>query len=151
MNWALFVSSTDYNCQIWFILTMTKSPQYHNRDPQFQFIPFQNEWHLSKMRFLHIQFLEFGLTRKLVSYQIRKIAFLLSGKRLSILSSLYHLIGRPFLMSDWLLMKTFWSFNDREVILKHQYKFTSNVKALHPLKGNLKIIGWTQLELNFRW
>ena len=34
-------------------------------------------------------------------------------------------------------MKTYESFNDREVILKHQYKFTSNVKALHPLKGNL--------------
>ena len=114
---------------------MTKSPQYHNRDQQFQFIRFQNEWRLSKMRFLHSQFLEFGLIRKLVSYQIRKIAFLLSGKRLLILC---RLIGRKYLTSDWLMiqMKTFYSFNDREVILKHQYKFTSNVKALHPLKGN---------------
>jgi len=33
------------------------------------------------------------------------------------------------------------SFNDREVILKHQYKFTSNVKALHPLKGGSFVAG----------
>ena len=80
MNWSLSVSSTDWNYQIWFILTMTKSPQFHNRDPQFQFIRFQNEWLLSKMRFPRNPFLEFGLIRKPVSYQIRKIAFLLSGK-----------------------------------------------------------------------
>ena len=104
MNWSLSVSSTDWNYQIWFILTMTKSPQFHNRDPQFQFIRFQNEWLLSKMRFPRNRFLEFGLIRKPVSYQIRKIAFLLSGKWLPIS---YHLISRLFLNCDWLILSPY--------------------------------------------